>query len=157
MAVAVAADLQRSIPKRVIDEYFSCFISHSSKDQQFCDRLYADLQANGIRAWYFPKDATWGEPVWKEIDRTIKEYDKLIAVCSKNSLRSEPVLREIERALEREDVEHKSILFAVRLDSYIFDSWKHERMTDVLPKVVGDFSAWNESTGEYDSALKQLP
>ena len=54
--------------------YFTCFISHSTKDRRFCDRLYADLQANGVRCWYFPEDAKWGESVWGEIDRSINVY-----------------------------------------------------------------------------------
>ena len=31
--------------------FYSCFISHSSKDKRFCERLYAYLQANGVRVW----------------------------------------------------------------------------------------------------------
>jgi hypothetical protein len=30
-------------------EFYSCFISYSTKDQVFADRLYADLQAKGVR------------------------------------------------------------------------------------------------------------
>jgi hypothetical protein len=30
-------------------QYFSCFISYSSKDQDFADRLHADLQNKGVR------------------------------------------------------------------------------------------------------------
>ena len=35
-------------------EYYSCFISYSTKDQEFADRLYADLQTNGVRCWFAP-------------------------------------------------------------------------------------------------------
>ena len=84
-------------------EFHSCFISYSTKDKRFCERLCADLQAKGVRVWYFPEDAEWGETVWGEIDRSIKVYDKLIVVCSENSLQSGPVYCEIERALNRED------------------------------------------------------
>lgn len=145
----------RSIVDRPF-EYFSCFISHSSKDKRFCDRLYADLQANGVRTWYFPEDATWGETVWGEIDRSIKIYDKLVVVCSEHSLQSGPVQREIERALNREDRERKNILFPIRIDNYLFDYWQHERKDDLLRKVIGDFRGWNQSTAKYDAALKKL-
>jgi hypothetical protein len=30
-------------------QFFSCFISYSSKDQEFADRLHADLQNKGVR------------------------------------------------------------------------------------------------------------
>lgn len=137
-------------------QLYSCFISHSSKDKRFCERLYADLQAKSVRVWYFPEDAKWGESVWGEIDRSIKIYDKLVVVCSKNSLTSGPVLREIERALNREDKEGKHILFPIRIDDYLFDEWEHPRKNDVLAKIVGDFRGWNRSAAKYDEAFKKL-
>ncbi len=137
-------------------DFYSCFISHSAKDKRFCERLHADLQAIGVRVWYFPEDAKWGEPVWGEIDRSIKVYDKLIVVCSENSLQSGPVNREIERALNREDKEGKGILFPIRIDGYIFDHWEHERKADVLRKVVGDFSGWDKDAAKYDKAFDKL-
>ena len=137
-------------------QFFSSFISHSSKDQAFSDRLYADLLSKGVRTWYFPEDAKWGETVWGEIDRSIKIYDKLIVVCSENSLQSGPVNREIERALVREDKESKGILFPIRIDDYIFNTWEHERKADVLRKVVGDFSGWNKDAAKYDKAFDKL-
>ena len=137
-------------------EFYSCFISHSAQDKRFCKRLYADLQAKGVRVWYFPEDAKWGEPVWGEIDRSIKIYDKLIVVCSENSLQSIPVQREMERALNREDKEHKNILFPIRIDDYIFDHWEHPRKADVLAKVVGDFSGWERDAAKYEMAVDKL-
>lgn len=137
-------------------EFYTCFISHSSKDKSFNARLYADLQVNDVRCWYFPEDATWGKSVWGEIDQGIKLYDKLLVICSKNSLVSGPVLREIERALNREDKEGKDVLFPVTIDSYIFDGWEHPRKADVLSKVVGDFRGWSRSAAKYDKAFEKL-
>jgi hypothetical protein len=137
-------------------QFFSCFISHSTRDKRFCDRLYADLQARGVRIWYFPEDARWGESVWGEIDRSIKVYDKLVVVCSENSLQSGPVLREIERALNREDREGKNILFPIRIDNYVFERWEHERKGDLLSKVIGDFRGWSRSAAKYERSLKRL-
>jgi TIR domain/Pentapeptide repeats (8 copies) len=137
-------------------EFYSCFISHSAKDKPFCERVYTDLQGSGVRTWYFPEDAKWGESVWGEIDRSIRIYDKLVVVCSKNSLHSGPVLREIERALNREDKEGKSILFPITLDDCIFEEWENARKADVLRKVVGDFRGWEKSASKYDAAFKKL-
>jgi hypothetical protein len=46
-----------------------------------------------------------------EIDTAIRHYDKLVVICSKHSLESPPVIREIERALQKEDREHAAISF----------------------------------------------
>ena len=137
-------------------DFYSCFISHSAKDIRFCERLYADLQAKGVRTWYFPENAKWGETVWGEINRSIKVYDKLVIVLSENSLDSKPVLREIERVLHREDAEHKIILFPITLDRYMFDTWEHERKADVLRRVVGDFSGWDKDAAKYEKAFEKL-
>ena len=148
-------DYMHSLVGKAI-QYFACFISYSSKDQLFCNRLYADLQAKGIRTWYFKEDATWGKPVWGEIEHGIKLYDKLVVVCSKQSLQSGPVLREVERALQREDKEGKHVLFPIRLDDYLFEQWEHERKADILNKVVGDFRGWNRSAEEYEASFKKF-
>jgi hypothetical protein len=120
-------------------EFYSCFISYSAIEEDFARQLYKDLKDREVRCWFFSEDAKWGEPVWGEIDRATKLYDKLVVVCSEHSLQSGPVLREIERALQREDREKRNILFPVRLDDYLFQKWEHSRKADVVSKVAGDF------------------
>src|SRR5439155_1880967 len=41
-------------------DFYSCFISYSSKDQEFAERLYADLQSKGVRCWFAPEDMKTG-------------------------------------------------------------------------------------------------
>lgn len=140
-------------------EFYSCFISYSTLDIDLAERLRADLRAKGVRCWFFPEDAKWGEPVWGEIDRGIKTYDKLVVVCSQNSLQSPAVLREIERALQREDKEKNQVLFPIRIDDYIFDGWENERKADVVRKVVGDFTRWKNHDAyrkAFDRLLRDL-
>ena len=42
-------------------QFYSCFISYSSKDQDFAERLHADLQAKGVRCWFAPEDLKIGD------------------------------------------------------------------------------------------------
>jgi len=44
-------------------EYYSCFISYSSKDQGFAERLYADLQNKDVRCWFAPEDMKIGDKI----------------------------------------------------------------------------------------------
>jgi hypothetical protein len=37
-------------------EYYTCFISYSSKDEFFATRLHNDLQQEGVRCWFAPED-----------------------------------------------------------------------------------------------------
>jgi len=136
-------------------EFYSCFISYSAKEKDFARRLYKDLKGREVRCWLFPEDAKWGEPVWGEIDRATKRYDRLVVLCSERSLQSKPVLREIERALQREDRENKNVLFPVRLDDYLFEKWEHPRKADVVSKVVGDFRGCEDQKA-YGKAFGRL-
>lgn len=144
----------RSLVGTAID-FYSCFISYSSKDDHFAQRLYADLQAKNVRCWKFDENAKWGEPVWGEIGTAIQHYDKLVVICSEHSLQSPPVIREIERALQKEDREHKNVLFPVRIDDYLLDAWKHPRTADVVSKVIGDFRGWRDP-GAYSRAFPRF-
>jgi hypothetical protein len=139
--------------------FYSCFISYSTKDKAFAQRLYADLQNKGVRCWLFPEDAKWGETLWGEIDSSIKLHDKVVLVCSEDSLQRPAVLRELERSLQKEDRDRKNVLFPIRLDDYIFDGWEHERKADVVKKVVGDFRKWKDHDAyqkSFDRLLRNL-
>ena len=133
----------------------TCFLSHCSSDKVFCDKLYSDLVASGVKCWYFPEDAIFGKEVWGEIDKSIYSCNKVIVICSINSLQSAPVLREIERALQREDAEGKDILLPLRIDDYVLKKWVHPRRVDVIKKVIGDFQKWRNKE-KYRESLQRL-
>jgi hypothetical protein len=38
----------------------------------------------------------------------------------------------------------------------VFDTWEHKRKTDVLEKVVGDFSEWDTNAVKYGKAFEKL-
>jgi hypothetical protein len=133
----------------------SCFLSHCVADKTFCEKLNLDLIASGIKSWYFPEDAIYGKKMWGEIDGKIVTSNKVVVICSKNSLVSEPVLREIERALQREDFERKDILLPIRIDDYVLNEWNHPRKADVVSKVIGDFQKW-KNPKEYTKSFNRL-
>jgi hypothetical protein len=133
-----------------------CFISHSTADRVFVDRLVSDLKNNEVHCWYFPENATWGRPVWEEIGKGISTANKVIVVCSKNSLNSGPVLRELERTLQREDSEQTDILLPVCIDDHVFHGWNHPRQPDVVAKVVGDLRGWDLETTFYKAGVDRL-
>ena len=158
------------VPERLIEllpslvgaaiEFYTCFISYTEADDAFSERLYNDLRGAGVRCWRWKEDAPWGKTLMRSIDEAVRIYDKLIVVCSQNSLNKAPVLREIERALQKEDElfnkgKEAEVLFPIRLDDYIFDKWEHERKADVIKKHVGDFRQWNDPQS-YKKALDRL-
>lgn len=143
-------------------QFYSCFISYCKEDTKFAERLFKDLQAKGLRVWFFPAHAKIGKSVWSEIDQAIRVYDKLIVICSKNSLKSAAVIEEMERALDKE-ARHlketrkiKDILAPISLDDYLFDEWDHPIKPKVLRKVVGRFKGCKTNMDKYSEAFDKL-
>lgn len=63
-------------------EYYSCFISYSGKDQDFAERLYADLQTNGVRCWFAPHHVQSGKKLHEQIDAAIRLHERLLLILS---------------------------------------------------------------------------
>ena len=59
-------------------EFYSCFISYSTKDQEFADRLHTDLQAKGVRCWFAPHDIQGGK---KSTNRSTKPFSDTTGCC----------------------------------------------------------------------------
>lgn len=136
-------------------EYYSCFLSHSSKDDEFVRRLYNDLQGKNIRTWFAPEDLKIGDRFHSRIDESIRIHDKLVIILSANSVTSDWVEREVERALDRERKEEKDILFPIAIDDAGFNS-ERPWATDIrLRRHIGDFRKW-KSHDDYTNAFDRL-
>lgn len=142
-------------------DFYSCFISFTEKDDAFSERLYNDMQAKGVRCWRWKEDAKWGRTLRKEIDEAVRYYDKLVVICSKDSLKAPAVLEEIERALDKEDAlkragDEGEVLFPIRIDDYIFDGWESELKVRLTKKHIGDFRDWNGDPEKYRRSVERL-
>ena len=56
-------------------EFYSCFISYSSKNQQFANRLHADLQSKGVRCWLASEDLKIGDKTRPTLDESIRRHE----------------------------------------------------------------------------------
>lgn len=158
-------------------QFYTCFISYASEDQSFANRLHADLRDRGVRCWYYPESSTWGRRVWEDIDRGIRVYDKLVIICSKDSLHNPNVLKEIGRALRKEEtiakenqrrkqemsekgeeptLRDQDVLFPVMIDNYVLEGWDHYLKDDVTSRTIGDFRGWDKNTKKYEGSLNRL-
>jgi hypothetical protein len=135
--------------------YWSCFISYSSRDREFAERLYEGLQNNGVRCWYAPEDLQMGAKIRVAIDEAIRESGKVLLVLSANALASRWVEKEFETAFDEEQRRGDSVLFPIRIDdSPLTDprSW----VADIRRTLnIGDFSAWRENS-RYQTAFSRL-
>ena len=136
-------------------DFYSCFISCSSKDQSFAERLYADLQSKGVRCWFAPKDMKIGDKIRPRSDESIRVYDKLLLVLSKHSVGSEWVEYEVETALAKERKGKNTVLLPIRLDNTVMEcttAWAaHIQNT----RHIRDFIRW-KNHDDYQKAFSRL-
>jgi hypothetical protein len=144
-------------------EFNSCFISYSTKDQEFAERLHADLQAKGVRCWFAPHDMKGGRKLYEQIDAAIHFHDRVLLILSPDSINSEWVKREIDKALKRQGQEKRDILFPIRLVKYEqLQSWEYLDTTtgkniadEIRSYFIPDFSNWQDSDS-YQKSFNRL-
>jgi uncharacterized protein YjbI with pentapeptide repeats len=148
-------------------QFYSCFISYSTKDQEFAERLHADLQNGGVRCWFASHDMQGGKKIHEQIDRAIHVFDRLLLILSKDSMKSEWVKMEILKARKREVRENRRVLFPVRLvnikalrDWKCFDAETGADAAQVIREYfIPDFTKWKDHDSyqkAFDRLLKDL-
>jgi len=140
-------------------QYYSCFISYSSQDDDFARRLHADLQDNGVRCWFAPEDMKIGDEIRPRIDQSIRLHDKLLVVLSEHSIGSDWVEDEVETAIAEERTRKRTVLFPIRLDGAVMETNKAWAAKIRRTRHIGDFSRWKDRDsyqGAFDRLLRDL-
>ncbi len=142
-------------------QYYTCFISYSSKDQDFVDRLYADLQHHDVLCWYAPEDLKIGEHFPERIEEAICRYDKLIVILSEHSIGSSWVEDEVraaqdkEERFKREQQLTKTVLFPIKIDTAIDQATVQWAARLRRSRHIGNFIDWKQHDS-YQKAFQRL-
>ena len=136
-------------------EFYSCFISYSSKDQKFAERLHADLQDKGVRCWFAPEDLKIGAKTRPAIDEAIRVRDKLLLILSEKSIESDWVEKEVETAFEEESRRKETVLFLIRLDNTVMETDEAWAADIRRTRNIGDFRHWKDHDA-YQKAFDHL-
>ena len=157
-------------------QFYACFISYSTRDEDFAEWLNQDLNNAGIKTWKWDRDAVRGRDLGENIDRAIRTRGKAILVCSVNSLTSPQVEREIQQALDKEvqiktaNAERRKealargekpptvdadVLVPIRLDDTIF-RWDSYLKGEVTRRMVTDFTDAPPGGDKYNRELRAL-
>jgi hypothetical protein len=138
-------------------QFYSCFISYSSKDEEFAKRLHQRMRAENLRVWFAPDDIKGGEKLYEQIERAIQLHDRLLLVLTEQSMQSDWVTTELYNARQAEIRENRRKLFPIRLcDFEILRAWKcfnadtgKDLAREVREYFIPDFSDWkNHDTFE---------
>jgi hypothetical protein len=77
------------------------FISYSSKDKRVADAMCNKLESNGIRCWIAPRNIRAGMDWGGAIMHAINNCQLMVLVFSSNANASQPIKREVERAMSK--------------------------------------------------------
>jgi uncharacterized protein YjbI with pentapeptide repeats len=146
-----------SLLERAI-QYYSCFISYSSRDQDFADRIHADLQNNGVRCWFAPHDLPIGAKILDGIDAAIRLRDKVLLILSEDAINSDWVGNEVTTAFEEERKRKQTVLFPIRLDNIVMET-KEAWAAQLRARNIGDFRHWEDHKRyktSFDRVLRDL-
>jgi len=140
-------------------EFYSCFISYSSKDQEFAERLHADLRGKNVRCWFAPEDLKIGDKLRPSFDEAIRVHDKLMVLLSEHSVASPWVEKEVETAFEKERQQKRTVLFPIRLDDAVMDTDQAWAADIRRTRHIGDFRNWKDHDSykkAFDKLLRDL-
>ncbi len=148
-------------------QFYSCFISYSTKDEEFARRLYSRMRDENLRVWFAPEHIKGGQKIHEQIERAIQLHDRLLVVLSEESMQSEWVITEIQRARKTEIAENRRKLFPITIVD--FDKVKAWRCPDadsgkdlareVREYYIPDFSDWKDHDAfskAFDRLLRDL-
>ncbi|MCY0994778.1 toll/interleukin-1 receptor domain-containing protein [Nannocystis sp. ILAH1] len=113
-----------------------------------------------MTTFFFAEHAEAGEKLHRMMRKGINEHDRVLLICSKNSLDRKGVLNELEELLAREARDGgASYLIPIRLDNYVFTEWKPLN-TDVAQavrdRVVADFEGADRDDAKFQAGLQKL-
>ena len=144
-------------------QFYSCFISYSSKDEEFARRLHGRMRDAHLRVWFAPEDIQGGQKLHEQIETAIRVYDKLLIVLSEASLQSEWVMTELRKARKAERQSGQRKLFPVRLvDMETLRDWEcfdadcgKDLAVELREYFIPDFSHWKEHD-PFEAAFARL-
>jgi uncharacterized protein YjbI with pentapeptide repeats len=140
-------------------QFYSCFISYSSRDQDFADRIHADLQNKGVRCWFAPHDMPIGGKILDTIDEAIRLRDKVLLILSEHSIKSDWVEDEVTKGFAEERRRGHTVLFPVRLDDAVMDTGEAWAVKLRDQRNIGDFRRWKDHAGykrSFERVLRDL-
>ena len=160
---AEAIDLAASIHAGPSIKWESCFISYSTKDDEFARRLRSNMLDNNMSVFFAPEDLKGGKKLHEQLFEAIQGHDHLLLVLSEHSIQSEWVLTEIRKARESEKKEKRRKLFPIRLTDFetlrdwaCFDADTGKDLAvEVREYFIPDFSNWKDHDA-FEAAFARL-
>jgi hypothetical protein len=117
------------------------FISYSSRDKNTADAVCAALERNRIRCWIASRDVMPGKEWGEEIVQAISNSQIMVLVFSSAANRSQQVLREVERAVNKNVIivpfRIEDVLPTRSMEYFLYSTHWLDALTPDLEKHIG--------------------
>lgn len=162
LKIGLSESFTDNLPKLYKDSIlYPVFLSHSGKNKPFARKLYDALIAKGVIVYFDEKELKPGDHVLEQLTKGIEYFDKMVLICSKESLSENWwVDREIDRLLSKEKqlMEERGqqihLLIPITIDNYVFE-WNGAKKEEIKRYNIGDFCDW-ENDEKFELALAKL-
>ncbi|MCG8599249.1 MAG: TIR domain-containing protein [Verrucomicrobiales bacterium] len=119
------------------------FVSHSSIDKEFANKLTSDLKNEGVPVWFDTREIGLGASIVEEINQGLSEVGYLLLLHSRHSAESQWVREELFAALHLQITGGGVTVVVGKLDD-----------TELIPMLKSRI--YVDFTGDYQTALTQL-
>ena len=120
-----------------------CFVSYSSKDKKFAERLAMDLSTNNVSLFFDRWEIKVGDSIVEKINAALGNMSNLIIVLSQESVRSNWVKKELSSAIMK-----KLSNESVRILPVLIEKCK-------IPDIINDIK-FADFTEAYENGLVDL-
>ncbi len=159
VAPSVSA-LQQSISGAPPD-LTECYIACRDDDEEFALKLCEGLNAKGVRAWVFSQHVRGSALVSRlsssdqeEVERWLRNYDKMVVVASTRALDTEAILNDITAARDKQQSADKWLLYLVAPDDGLARPSSRAARTMAAENIIFDMRPEDQAT--YDAELAKL-
>jgi hypothetical protein len=139
------------------------YIACIDQDQEIAKTLRDDLRAKGVRCWVFSQLVRGSALVdrhsasdQEEIERWIRDYDKMIILGSVASLEVETLLNDITAAKQMQLTTEKWCMFLGAIDEALIEKRARFSRTLTAEHVVFDFTAQQSDRAAYLKEVERL-
>ena len=151
-------------------QLYSVFISYSRADSDLADSIYGALQQRGVRCWLDKHEIRPGDKIFSRIDEGIRLWDKILLLCSRSSLSSWWVDKEIGMAFQKEQRlwaergEEVLALIPLDIDGTLLAkdpvsgayTWTHPRSAEIRERFAPDLSGCPSNRRKFRMAVESL-
>ncbi len=156
-SVAVLQDTIASAPPA----FTECYIACRNEDEEFARRLSDGLNALGVNNWVFSIRVRGSALVSRlsssdqeEVERWIRNYDKMIVVASARALDTEAILNDITAAREKQHSADRWLLYFVAPDDGLTRPNSRGARTMAAENIIFDLREGDSAT--YEAELAKL-